>query len=246
MGLDRSKTAKERMRKCIGLSLIICCLCLCYILYYHSYTLSHGLTQSYYKVKLIDQKDHLSYIHNSIKDVEMAVEIRRQMNQQVIGNRFQWPQADKNTENFKDVIMPKMSNENKDISKEPVENPRIKWKILTNQSHIETNYTIDWFNATGDFLSQVEQFNMHLSNLRHKRKEERLDLSWRDIDAHVEMIWANRDDFFTALSRYSDFVHTVALPSHADFDVLVQKYFPWTGSATLCRWIRTEGEVNLF
>lgn len=115
-------------------------------------------------------------------------------------------------------------------------------------------YKAYWVRSQGPFMARLSSYNKAIHILRQELIKKRGDVPLRPLSESIQSIWCNRDDFHKELENYP-LVKTVAWAwnvttiggklkwdSRKDQDnLLIQKYYPWTGSDNLCNWIRTPG-----
>ena len=235
---------KKCAHRVILVILLITCAALLYILYYHSYTLSQGFANSYYKVKSYESVETSNFVSDRNDDAwghKMVDEIRRQMNSHAY-DKHEW----------KSKLVQQTYSEPNVKAKQPEENPKLKWKIIFNLTEPASEQSIDWIQTQGNFLARVKAYNKALNVIRETHITQRKEMMWQDIDNHVDVIWGNRDDFFLALKKY-EHIQTIGLPwliidnvEEENPNMLLQTYYKWTGSDALCKWINTPGKWSIF
>ena len=116
------------------------------------------------------------------------------------------------------------------------------------------SYTAIWVEAHVPFLQRPSWYNAAISEVRRNVWDKRKKMKWKDISEDITTLWCNRDDFHQELERYSA-VKTIALEWDRSStleggqwgalsetrNLLINKYYTWTGSERLCSLVRAVG-----
>lgn len=104
----------------------------------------------------------------------------------------------------------------------------------------------------GPFLERVKQFNLALDGLRSKLLRDQNGRDWNGItERKADVVFGADDDFWEQLSKYPH-VKTLVIPwertlssdwnSLTDLaNVLVQKYYEWSATESLCMLMEKQG-----
>ena len=219
---------------------IFICLGLSYIIYFHSHTLAHTLAHSYYQIETIDSiklKGNTAVQNCDIWRQNLDEEIRHQM--QRTKKKFEWKSETKLTSS---------SNQSKDAGyniNNVNETPQMKWKVFISLTEDPYEESVTWIQTNGSMFDRLQQFNKALNDFRYAFLAHRTNMIWNDVNKHINVVWGNSDDFLSALSNFKN-VKTIGLSwkgNHITDNLLVQKYYSWTSSELLCKWINTPGET---
>ena len=118
------------------------------------------------------------------------------------------------------------------------------------------HYKAYWVNGKGPLLKRVSQYNAAIHKLRQQLVKERADKPWQPLSGAMESLWCNLDDFHKELEKYP-IVKTISLAWNsndlangriADWNssipsenLLLNTYYSWSASDSLCRWVHTAG-----